>query len=393
VLARVANDVVDLSEVKAANKLDDDHIADVAFQLHVLEAAGLTVRSASLMHFDEDFVYGGGSDYADIFKTEDVTQKARKWEREKLPRHLDAMRRDVAAAQPPRIRVKNGCKDCSYYRQVCSLDAPARPVCELGGNHPKLYRALEEAGIESLGDVPADFPGLAPEHLLVLLAVEKEALALNHGLCRELESRAEFPLWFVDFETYSTGFPPFEGTRPWQQIPFQWSLHVLDDPDAEPRHEEFLVPDANDPRRRFAESLLAAIGDVGSIVVYSQAMESSRLKELARDFPELADGLYGLRARVLDLLPFVRQTCYHPSMAGSRSLKKVTPVLAPHLSYDDLDVHAGMQAMEAYETTIDPGTSEEERERLRSGLRAYCGVDTLAMVEVFRRLVREGQAD
>ena len=112
---------------------------------------------------------------------------------------------------------------------------------------------------------------------------------------------------------------------------------------------------------------------------------------MTRDFPDLALGLPGIDARILDLLVFVRRTCYHSSMAGSRSLKKVTPVLAPHLSYDDLDVHAGMQAMEAYETIIDPQTSEEERDTLRSNLRAYCSVDTLAMVEVFKRLVAEAE--
>ena len=335
-------------------------------------------------------LYGGGAhDPSEIFVIEDVTPAARKWQRNKLETALYTMRQDLAAPEPPRVRIKNGCKECPYYRQVCALGAPLLPICELGGNHRKLFAALEEAEIESLTEVPCDFPGLPPEHLLVLEAVGADGLALDRQIIHDLLREAHFPLWFVDFETYSTGFPIFQATRPWQQIPFQWSLHALSEPQGEPQHLEFLVADADDPRRRFAESLLAAVGKKGSLVVYNKAMEATRLRELAEDLPDLAPGLLDLESRVFDLLPVVRQGSYHPSMAGSHSLKKVTPVLAPHLDYGALDVHAGMEAMEAYHKLIDPGVDQAEKKRLREGLRQYCGVDTLAMVEIYKRLRAE----
>jgi hypothetical protein len=173
--------------------------------------------------------------------------------------------------------------------------------------------------------------------------------------------------------------------RPWQQIPFQWSLHVQEQ-DGSVRHAEFLRADGSDPRRAFAEALLAAAGDTGSVVVYNKGMESTRLRELARDLPDLTEGLLALDARIVDLLPIVRQCCYHLDFHGSRSLKAITPVLAPHLSYEELALKAGMQAMQAYEVITDPATSQSEREQLQVDLLRYCSLDTMAMLEVLKQL-------
>jgi hypothetical protein len=122
------------------------------------------------------------------------------------------------------------------------------------------------------------------------------------------------------------------------------------------------------------------------VVVYNKGMESTRLRELARDLPDLAGPLLAIDARIVDLLPIVRQSCYHLDFHGSRSLKMVTPVLAPHLSYEELALKAGMQAMQAYEVITDPATTDVERDALRADLLKYCSLDTLAMVEVLRRL-------
>ena len=272
-----------------------------------------------------------------------------------------------------------------YYNQVCSVGAPEHPVCELGGNHNGLFAALAAAGVADLRDVPEDFPGLADGHLLVLEAVRTGDLALDGQEFLGLAEELVFPLWYVDFETYMPGLPIFAGMRPWQQMPFQWSLHVQGE-DGAVRHEEFLKADGCDPRRDFAEALVAAIGETGSVVVYNRGMESTRLRELARDLPDLAEPLLAIDARIVDLLPIVRQSCYHLDFHGSRSLKVVTPVLAPHLSYEELALKAGMQAMQAYEVITDPETSEVEREQVRADLLKYCSLDTLAMVEVLRTL-------
>ncbi len=387
VLHKVEDGVVDLVEVKASNAVKPEHLADVGFQLAVLEGAGLVVRSAQLMHFDPEYVHPGGDRYDlnALFATDDVTNKARAWVRESRDPLLLAMQAHLAQAEPPCVPIRYACRECLYYRQACAPAAPEHPVFELGSNRGGLFAALDAAGIEDLKDVPDDFPGLADGHRLVLEAMRSRELALD---CRGFEALAgnlDHPLWFLDFETYMPGMPIFAGMRPWQQIPFQWSLHVQDR-DGTVRHAEFLKADGSDPRRAFAEALLAAVGDTGSVVVYNKGMESTRLRELARDLPDLAEGLLALDTRIVDLLPIVRQSCYHLDFQGSRSLKVITPVLAPHLSYEELALKAGMQAMQAYEVITDPSPSQVEREQLRADLLKYCSLDTLAMLEVLKQL-------
>lgn len=393
ILLKNPDDTVELIEVKATNEIKKKHVADVAFQIEVMERAGLAISSASLLHFNPDYVHPGGDVYdpEDLFTVEDITSKARRYQREELPGQLDAMLRQLALPDVPYVRVKNGCKgDCVYYRQVCGVGLPSHPICELGGNHPKLFAALDAAGLGSLEEIPDDFPGLAPDHYLVLQAIKSNGLHLECGTLKDLSETIPLPACFVDFETYNPGFPLYEGMRPYQHICFQWSLHFLRE-DGTIEHDDFLQADGLDPRRNFASALISAVEKVSPVVVYNKTMESSRLKELARDFPDLGDDLLAIDSRIVDLLDYVRLSCYHPDFHGSRSLKKVTPILAPNLSYEDLDLKGGTEAMEAYATIIAPETTGEERERLKRDLRTYCGVDTLATVEIYKRLSREAQ--
>ena len=387
VLRKLGDGAVDIIEVKAPNSVRSDHVADAGFQLAVLEEAGMSVRSVSLMHFDPGYIHPGGDEYdlESLFVVDDFTEQARTWVSDERPQLLEAMRRDLAGAEPPAVPLRYGCRDCVYFRQACQPGSPLHPLYELGGDRGGLFAALEDAGISDLREVPADFPGLGERHSLVLEAVRTGGLVCDRQSFSEVTEELVYPLWFVDFETYMPGLPIFVGTRPWQQIPFQWSLHVQDEEGAL-SHQEFLKADGSDPRREFAESLIAAVGPVGSLVVYNKVMESTRLRELARDLPDLARELTGLEERVVDLLPIVRRSCYHLDFHGSRSLKAVAPVLAPHLSYEELTLKAGMQAMQAYEVMTDPATPGAEREQLRADLLKYCSLDTLAMVEVLKRL-------
>jgi hypothetical protein len=387
VLRKLEEGVVEIIEVKATNSVKSEHLADIGFQVAVLESAGLEVRSASLMHFDPAYVHPGGDQYdlEALFMVEDVTDKVRAWVRGDRDGLLGAMRSDLAQPEPPRVPLRSACRDCVYYRQACAPGSPEHPVFELGNVRASLLTALTAAGIEDLRDVPDDFPGLADGHQLVLEAVRSGELALDPEGFSDLARELVYPLWFLDFETYLPGLPIFADMRPWQQVPFQWSLHIQEE-EGSVRHEEFLKADETDPRRAFAESLLEAVGGTGSIVVYNRGMESTRLRELARDLPDLAGPLETLDARVVDLLPIVRQSCYHLDFQGSRSLKAVTAVLAPHLGYEELPLKAGAQAMEAYEVIRDPATSDKERDRLRAELLEYCSLDTQAMLEVLRHL-------
>jgi predicted RecB family nuclease len=173
--------------------------------------------------------------------------------------------------------------------------------------------------------------------------------------------------------------------RPYDHLPFQWSVHAQRQLGAEPEHHEFLAADASDPRREFITSLCAALGESGSIVVYS-SFESQRLWELGSWLPEFADRINAIQDRLFDLLPVVRKHVYHPAFGGSYSLKSVLPALVPSLTYDGMKVANGQDAGLAWERLVHGGLDRNERERIRKALLDYCGLDTLALVKLVEKL-------
>ena len=195
-----------------------------------------------------------------------------------------------------------------------------------------------------------------------------------------------YPLCHLDFETFDTPIPPFDGTRPYQKIPFQYSLHIQEEEGAEPIHYEYLVEPGNDPRRELAEKLLAGIPEDACVLTYNQSFEKSVLKNLTEMFPDIGDGINARIENIRDLMvPFKKRDVYRWQMRGSYSIKAVLPALVPELSYEGLDVSDGLMAMRVYHEmckTDDPVKLAE----LRQGLQEYCRLDTLAMVKILGEL-------
>jgi predicted RecB family nuclease len=192
----------------------------------------------------------------------------------------------------------------------------------------------------------------------------------------------------MDFETYDPAIPRYAGMRPFDPIPFQWSVHVQRKPGSDLEHYEFLAENANDPRKAFIETLLKVLEEQrgkGHIVVYT-SFESSRLNELAGWFPDYAHRIEKVKARLWDLHPLVKNYVYHPEFYGSFSLKDVLPALVPHMTYEGMDVADGIAAGLAYDAMIKGGLSDDEIEGLRKALLEYCGQDTLGMVELIKVL-------
>jgi hypothetical protein len=180
--------------------------------------------------------------------------------------------------------------------------------------------------------------------------------------------------------------------RPYDHLPFQWSLHVQQQPGGTSEHFEFLADDTSDPRKAFVSSLCQALGESGSIVVYNQQFESQRLWELAGWLPEYAERIRAIQRRLWDLLPVMRSHVYHPAFGGSFSLKAVLPALLPEMSYEGMEVANGQAAGLAWEAMIGGSCSEVERQTKRKALLAYCGQDTLALVKLLERLQCVAQA-
>jgi len=240
-------------------------------------------------------------------------------------------------------------------------------------------------GIESIRDVPDDFE-LTEIQRRACTSVQTGEPWFGDEL-GEVLSGLKYPVCFMDFETVNPAIPRCAGMRPYDQLPFQFSVHSQKEPVATLEHHDFLARDASDPRREFISSLCHALGESGSIVVYS-SFESQRLSDLAAWLPEYAERINAIQARLFDLLPVVREHTYHAAYAGSYSIKSVFPALVPGMTYEGMEVADGTEAGLAWESLVRGSLDQAERERIEKALLAYCGQDTLALVRLVESLRR-----
>ncbi len=397
ILRRLEDGSLELTEVKSSTKVDlAKHVPDVAIQLYVLHSAGLPVRRANLMHIDRGYIHHGGDTYQarDLFISEDVTDAACRYIDSTLPGTLRDIATWLSADEPPEAKLRNSCRDCDYYEGYCRPRGPEYPVGELG-RATQAIAHLEAAGICDLRELSPDSieyarmvgllraSNLGPRVVRMLHAIRTGELRIDQGTAEAL-SELPFPVHFLDFETWNPALPVFAGTRPYEQIPFQWSDHRLL-PDGTTDHAAYLAEGAEDPRGGLALELVRRLADDGAVLAYHAPFERDRLQDLACLFPSLEGPLLGIVARLIDLKPIVTDHAYHPGFHGSFSLKAVLPALVPGCGYDDLAIKDGSGATLAYERLrlMPPGT---ERDRLRADMLAYCAQDTWGMVEIYRVL-------
>jgi len=378
----------DLIEVKASTAVKDYQLDDCAIQAWVIGNAGVPLRGIHLAHVDSRFVYQGNGDYQGLLVTEDVTGAVSDRMRE-VPGWVERLK-GVLLGTEPLINTGEHCHkpfDCPFL-DYCRAQEPAGPEYPITilPRAARLTRTLQEEGYIDLCEVPASRL-VNPLHRRVHAASISQQPFMGPEAAAAMR-RLAYPRYYLDFETVDFAVPKWIGTRPYQQIPFQWSCHV-EQRDGSIAHDMFLDLTGEPPMRAFAESLLAVLGDSGPILVYNMAFEKTRILELAAMFPDLAAPLNGLVPRIADLLPIAREYYYHPAMKGSWSIKKVIPTIAPDLDYGNLEnVASSGDAPLAYREATHPETTEVRRAELDAALRLYCANDTLAMVELVRALSR-----
>jgi hypothetical protein len=273
---------------------------------------------------------------------------------------------------------------CEFFSH-CNTPKPLDHVGYLPRLDASVIEKLEEMGVQSIQDIPADFE-LSEIQRRACTAIQTGQPSFSPDLKKEFES-LKFPLYFMDFETVNPAIPRFSGMRPYDHLPFQWSVHVQRQPGDAPEHLEFLAMDSGDPRTPFISALCEALGDGnGSIIVYNEQFESQRLWELASWRPPYTDRIRGIQRRLWDLLPVVRSHIYHPNFLGSFSLKAVLPALLPAMTYEGMEVPDGQTAGLVWQTLIEGKSTEVEREAMRKALLDYCGQDTLALVRLLKIL-------
>ena len=337
ILARLSRNKWRLIEVKPSTSVKDYHPYDVAIQRLILEGLGIKVVPC-LMHLNREYVYDGKQyDLEKLFIIEDFTGETAALEQE-VKDLLREEWRVLAKAKPPDIGPGDHCIhpfDCVFF-DLCNKPLPADHVSYLPGISSKKLEELTSRGIESIKQIPKDFP-LTERQRRAWECARTGKPWFGRGL-KEALLGLRYPLYFMDFETLAVAIPRYAGMSPYDQIPFQWSVHIQRKPGIEVEHHEFLADDSNDPRPEFVETLCQVIGKKGSVLAYNSGFESGCLADLAEWLPQYKDEIGDIRDRLWDPLPVIRAHVYDLAFRGSYSPKSVLPVLVPDMSYDGIEV-------------------------------------------------------
>ncbi len=384
----------DIFEVKGSTQLKEEYIHDVAFQKYCFEKAGLKIGKCYLNYINNQYVRKGDINPGELFKNTDITVEVEEI-LEEVGGRVKELLEIAARKSPPEIFIGKHCNEpyiCPL-KDKCWEFLPDNHIFNLYGNKDKAAQLYNE-GILSIKDIP-DRYDLNLKQQIQLECARTEKPKINKNEISKFIGRLEYPLYFFDFETFSTAIPLYDGIKPYQRIPFQYSIHVLDSIDGQPEHHDFLAEGLEDPRRKLLSNLKKQIGDKGSVVVYYELFEKGVLRELAESFPEYGQWIGSVLPRIVDLYkPFGNFHYYHSSQKGSASVKSVLPAIT-NLSYEGMEVANGLAAS-VYFLYIcgnyNAGEScpaGEEVTRIRKSLIKYCSMDTGGMIHILRALIKE----
>ena len=375
----------DIIEVKSTNDVKDEQLYDVAFQRHCSQLNGVKINRCHIMHLNREYIKQGDVDPRQLFVTEDVTDRLAEFS-DGMETSIAEMLAVIDSDECPETAIGRHCNDpySCLLKEECWKHLPEHHVMTLYSGK-KLGEELIAQGILDISNIPEEIK------LNDKQRIQKDCVICGqpHIDTDEIKSflkSLKYPLYFMDFETFATAVPIYDGTSPYQNIPFQFSLHVITKPGAMVEHYEFLAEGKDDPRPAFLSQLKQDIGPKGSILVYYAAFENSRLKELAVAFPEYQEWVEGVTERIVDLnVPFMDFSYYHPQQLGSISLKHVLPVLTD-LTYDGMEIGEGTMASLKFMEAAFGNISDVERQKIRIDLLTYCGQDTGGMVEILKKL-------
>jgi len=375
-----SNSPWELIEVKSATSCKREYLPDAAVQAWVIRGAGVSLWRVSILHINTNCVY---PDLDQIFSSVDVTRETE----ELLPGLLAEilnLRVFLEKSGVPELPIGPHCDDphpCAFmehcWRQSRIPELSVLDVPSLGARKWELF-AQGKVRLEDLrGEVLS-----STQARVVEVSLSGKRFVDRVAIQQEL-SRWRHPLLYLDFETIAFVPPRYPGTRPYQQVPFQFSLHIQLQPGGPVAHTEYLHEDVTDPRPAIIQALLASLGTEGSIVSYNATFEGQRIEEMAKAFPEHAARLRALLPRLVDPLPLMRRAVYDKAFHGSFSIKSVAPaLLGPEMSYEGMLVADGGDAQLAFEELIHPATPAARRGELRAAMIDYCRKDTLAMVHL-----------
>jgi len=376
----------DIYEVKSTTEVKDEHIPDLCFQKIAFERDGYKIGETFLIHVNSDYVKTGKIAPKKFLTTENITEQVENFRsivETDIPKALALLNfKDEMKKQ-----IGQQCKlpyTCAF-KEYCWGNLPKYSIYDIKRFNGDKLLALRDAGILEITDIPDDFPLSATQQNQVLVAKTKKPI-IDIKMIESTINGLEFPLYFLDYETYASAVPLFDGTHPYQNICFQYSLHVIRSQGTETEHYEFLHTDKSNPMPKLLSSLVQHIGETGSVIVWNKAFETTRNEEMAKQYPEYAKFLHSINDRIFDLMEiFSKQYYVHPDFKGSCSIKKVLPVLVSQLSHSNLEgiQEGGIASLYWFKHIFN---NSQKKDNTIKNLLEYCKLDTFAMVAIYQEL-------
>lgn len=386
-------DGVEIYEVKSSTEVHNIYLDDASYQYFILSNIGFNIKKVCIVYINNQYIRGEKLEIDKLFNIKDITDiaKSKQDEIKNNIRMINTYMQEHNEDNEPSTDIGMKCLnpyECEFWC-YCTRNLPKPNVFDIGGgmHKSKKFEKYHEGKIsfEDLqnGDLnPKYLEQINFELNNLKPKIEKEAI-------KTIMESLKYPLYFIDYETYQLAIPEIKGTKPYQQLPFQYSLHIIKNENAQIEHKEFLAEiDDSDFVRHFAESMIKDMPENGSVIIYNKSFEPARNNEIARMYPDLKSELERINSNIIDFLePFKQRKYYTKEMHGSASIKAVLPALYPNdpeLNYQNLPVvHNGEEASKTFLSL--KNKSKKEQEEIRHALLLYCELDTYAMVKIWEK--------
>jgi hypothetical protein len=377
-------------EVKSSTSVKDQFIQDAALQYNIISKTGLVLADLSVIYINNEYVRYGDLDIQQLFKTESILGKVLVLQ-PAIDEKIAELKATIKLTTPPDIRIGNQCHNpytCDFI-SYCWRDVPENSVFDLRGRGASdVANELYEQGIVEISKIPEDYKLSENLRTQVNSLTKNETIIDKEGI-KEFLAGLVYPLHYLDFETYATAIPEYDCTWAYEQIPFQFSLHIQKTRNGVVEHLEFLAEAGKEAREEFIITLIKAVGTEGSVIAYNKGFEGRIMKEMAGIYPKYIDQLQAIIGRLYDLMtPFQKKMYYKPEMSGSYSIKDVLPALVPELSYADLPINNGAAASTIF-CNLKFEKDQIKAQETRNDLLQYCKLDTLAMVKILEVLGKQ----
>jgi Domain of unknown function(DUF2779) len=390
ILLPVEDDKWDIVEVKSSSEAKEEHKIDVAFQKHTYQGAGLKIRKCFIMHINNQYVKQGPIEADKLFMIQDVSEDVQAI----LPgmrEEIEHLLKTIDQEKEPDVKIGAQCRnprECPLKDVLCWKGIPEDSVFVLYRGGKFLYD-LYEKGVMKVEDIPLT-EKLNEKQLIQIASHKKNEEYVNKEEISEFMANFKYPLYFLDFETIAPVLPIYDGTRPYEAVPFQYSLHIIEKDGDTPKHYSYIAPGNVDPRLEVLKRLKELLKDKGSIIAYNAIFEIRCLKVAGEAYKEYRDYANSLEARFVDLMtPFLKFYYYSPKQMGSYSIKYVLPALTGK-SYDGLEIANGEVANREYaRVTFDTNTTDADKKKVYDALEIYCELDTQGMIDVWEALKKK----